>query len=133
MNSMHLITHSALPLQTTMKLGRDDLIALELQAGDSLRSDCGTLWLTVDGQPQDVLVDVGKVHTVQTEGTINVSALRSARMVVLGRQPLQWHRVGEQAQGPIGRGLAALRAGLAGVARHLQSTPLHAHARAQGR
>jgi hypothetical protein len=130
MNTLHLITTAAWPLQTSMKLGREDLIALELQAGDSLRSDCGTVWLTVDGQPQDVLVDAGELHTVKATGTVNVSALRSARLVVLGRRPLQWHRVGARAQDPIGRGLAALGDRLAAFARRLQSTPL---AQAQGR
>lgn len=130
MNTLHLITTPSWPLQTSMKLGREDLIALELQAGDSLRSECGTVWLTVDGQPQDVLVDAGKQHTVQTDGTVNVSALRTASLVVLGRRPLQWHHVSEQARGPVARGFDALRGRLASFARHLQSSPL---AQAQGR
>ena len=130
MNTLHLITTAAWPLQTSMKLGREDLIALELQAGDRLRSDCGTVWITVDGQPQDVLVDAGKLYTAETAGKVNVSALRSARLVVLGRKPLQWHRVGERAQGSFGRTLAALGDRLAARARRLQSTPL---AQAPGR
>jgi len=130
MNTTHLTALAAtLPLQTTMKLGRDDLIALQVQAGDRLRSDCGTLWITVDGQPQDVLIDAGKVHRVEAGGTVNVSALRSAHLVVLGRAPLQWRHVSDPAQGPIRRGFAALRDNVVHLARHLQSAPLHAAGR----
>lgn len=138
MSFMHLTAAPAasLPLHTSMNLGREDLIALELQPGDRLRSDCGTLWVTVDGQAQDVLLGAGRVHTVETGGQVHVSALRSARMVVLGRAPLQWHRVSAEVPGPIGRvaarAFAALRNGASRLARHLPSVqPLSARG-AQG-
>ncbi|HSW06248.1 DUF2917 domain-containing protein [Aquabacterium sp.] len=131
MNNTHLrvVSGKALPLHTSMALSQHDLIALELQAGDRLRSDCGTLWVTVDGQPEDVMVDAGHVHTIKAAGTVNVSALRSACLVVLGRAPLQWHRVSDQVKGPVGRALDAVRDGVLSLARHLQSPPQHAAGR----
>lgn len=131
MNSTHLkvVTGGAAPLHTAMALSQHDLIALELQAGDRVRSDCGTLWLTVDGQLDDVLVDVGQVHTVKAAATVNVSAMRQACLVVLGRAPLQWHRVGDRVRGPVGRAVSALRDSVVALARHLQSPPQHAAGR----
>lgn len=113
-------THStdrraALPSQTAMRLTREDLISLELQPGDSVRSDCGTLWITVDGEPQDVLLEPGETHTVSAAGRINVSALRSACLVVLGRAPLRWQRVGELGRGFGQRLVAALALAIHGA------------------
>ncbi|NRF71954.1 DUF2917 domain-containing protein [Aquincola sp. S2] len=100
MNTMHVISHrSELPATTAMRLGEADLIALDVQPGDRLRSDCGTLWITVDGEARDVLVSAGEVHTIEAAGRINVSALRSANLVVLGQAPLRWRRVSEAGRG----------------------------------
>ncbi len=116
-------------LHSAMTLGRGDLVALELQPGDRLRSDCGTLWLTVDGEQRDVLVDVGQVHRAERAGIVNVSALRDGCLVVLSRQPLRWHRVGAVNGNWLGRLLASLGETLATLARHLQSAPQHAAGR----
>lgn len=134
MNATHLkVVHPARPrtpaLHSAMTLGREDLIALELQPGDRLRSDCGTLWITVDGEQRDVLVEVGQVHRAERAGTVNVSALRDGCLVVLSRQPLRWHRVGASGSNWLSRVSASFTQALATLARHLQSAPQHAAGR----
>lgn len=134
MNATHLkVVHPTRPrtpaLHSAMTLGREDLIALELQPGDRLRSDCGTLWLTVDGEQRDVLVEAGQVHRAERAGIVNVSALREACLVVLSRQPLRWHRVSAMGSGWLSRALAGLSSAMATLVRHLQSPPQHAAGR----
>ncbi len=105
MSTMHFISDASLALttHTAMKLSSHDLIALQLRPGDRLRSDCGTLWLTVDGDLHDVLLEAGSVHTALQGATVNVSAMRTACLVVLGRAPLRWKRVGANGRGLLRR------------------------------
>jgi hypothetical protein len=111
MNLMHVIPNRGeLPSTTAMRLQASDLIALDLQAGDRLRSDAGTVWITVDGEPDDLMLTPGEVHTVETDSRLNVSALRSASLVVLGRAPLRWQRAGDAARGVADRIADAFRA-----------------------
>ncbi|WP_284619028.1 DUF2917 domain-containing protein [Aquabacterium humicola] len=111
MNLMHVIPNRGeLPSTTAMRLQSSDLIALDLQAGDRLRSDAGTLWITVDGEPDDLMLQAGDVHTVAADSRLNVSALRSASLVVLGRGPLRWQRASEAGRGVADRIADAFRA-----------------------
>ena len=116
MNTAHFTDEPTLALstQTAMSLSSRDLIALQLQPGDRLRSDCGTLWITVDGDLHDVLLEAGGVHKVRQGGTVKVSALHTACLVVLGRAPLQWRRAGAGTPGPFRRAAGALADALAG-------------------
>ena len=74
MNTAHFTAEPTLALstQTAMSLSSRDLIALQLQPGDRLRSDCGTLWITVDGDLHDVLLEAGGVHKVRQIGRAHV-------------------------------------------------------------
>ena len=58
MTATHLYSTGdrAMSAHTALCLGRSDLLRLPLQAGDSLRSERGTVWITVDGLPQDILL-----------------------------------------------------------------------------
>ena len=66
MTATHLYStrEGALTARTALCLGRSDLLAVPLQAGDSLRSERGTVWITVDGRPQDILLEPGHEHVV---------------------------------------------------------------------
>ena len=89
---------AALTARTALCLGRSDLLAVPLQAGDSLRSGRGTVWMTVDGLPQDILLEPGQKHVVPDAVAVNVSALHSACASVRSARPLVWQRVTRQAR-----------------------------------
>ena len=99
MTATHLYStrEGALTARTALCLGRSDLLAVPLQAGDSLRSERGTVWITVDGLPQDILLEPGQAHVVAEAGAVNVSALHSACVSVRSTEPLAWRRISPQA------------------------------------
>ena len=107
MTATHLYStrDQALQAHTALCLGRSDLLSLAVQAGDSLRGERGTVWITVDGQPQDILLEPGQAHVVQTPGALNVSALHSGCVSVRSASPLAWRRVSPQ-DGPAWAGQA---------------------------
>lgn len=100
MTTTQLYSHrdGALAACTSLSLDRVDLLALPLQAGDRLRSEHGTVWITVDGQPQDILLAPGQTHVVPEAGAVNVSALGSACVQVRSAAPLAWRRVSPRAR-----------------------------------
>lgn len=98
MSQLHATSiRAALPVTTTLRLGASDLVAFDVLPGDRLRSDCGTVWITIDGEQRDLLVEAGQVHTVDEAARLHVSALHVARLVVIGRAPAHWHREGASA------------------------------------
>ena len=113
MTATHLYStqEGALAARTALCLGRSDLLSLPLQAGDSLRSERGTVWITVDGLPQDILLEPGQAHVVPAAVAVNVSALGSACVSVRSEAPLAWRRISPHA-GPawVGRAQRALGA-----------------------
>lgn len=99
-----------LPVRTVLQLRATAMLSLPLQAGDQLRGERGTVWVTIDGQLQDILLEPGQTYAVEQTGALNVtalnvSALDSACVSVLGRAPLAWRRVRPEAA----HGWAALR------------------------
>jgi len=90
------------PVRTSLQLGAHDMLSLRLRAGDQLRGERGTVWITQDGQLADILLAPGDCHQVAQDGALNVSALRggsldaapgSACVSVAGRAPLAWQRI----------------------------------------
>ena len=84
---------AALSARTTLGLSDHDLLALTVQAGDQLRGERGTVWITIDGQAQDILLEPGEMLQVSQAGQLNVSALHSGCVSVLAARPLAWQRV----------------------------------------
>ena len=64
--------HAALTARTSLGLSDHDLLALTVQAGDPLRGERGTVWITIDGQPQDILLEAGEMLQVSQAGQLNV-------------------------------------------------------------
>ena len=85
--------HAALTARTSLGLSDHDLLALTVQAGDPLRGKRGTVWITIDGQPQDILLEAGEMLQVSQAGQLNVSALHSGCVSVLAARPLAWRRI----------------------------------------
>ena len=89
------------PVRTTLQLGAHDMLSVQLRAGDQLRGERGTVWITEDGRLDDILLAPGDCHRVAQDGALNVSALRggsewvpgSACVSVAGRAPLTWQHI----------------------------------------
>lgn len=91
-----------LPVRTTLQLRATAMLSLPLQAGDQLRGERGTVWVTIDGQLQDILLEAGQTYQVPAAGAHNVTALKlsaldTACVSVLGRAPLTWRRARPEA------------------------------------
>ena len=78
------------------EIGRRDDVELELQdhaawsarvprAGLEVRCGSGTVLVTVEGDPEDHVLEAGGVLSVQRRGRLAVWALASARVTVRGR------------------------------------------------
>jgi len=63
----------------------DGTLSLQVRPGDLLRSDAGTVWLTVDGQGQDILLLPGQSHRMDTDAVVHVSGFGPASLAVIGR------------------------------------------------
>ena len=55
------------------------------------------MWITVDGLPQDILLEPGQAHVVPAAVAVNVSALDSACVSVRSVAPLAWRRISPNA------------------------------------
>jgi Protein of unknown function (DUF2917) len=96
----------------TATLRKGQLLALDGRHG--LRIDCraGSLWITEDGEPDDVVLEAGQSHSVSGRQRVLVQALGPARLAVrppasaAGSSWRAWLR-----QRWPGLGLGALRSG----------------------
>jgi len=59
--------------------------AHRIDAGKGLRVQCltGTLWLTQDNDPRDIVLEAGDGATIERDGMSIVSALSDAQFVLL--------------------------------------------------
>ncbi|EWS55981.1 MULTISPECIES: DUF2917 domain-containing protein [unclassified Methylibium] len=76
--------------RTEIRLDDQHLLTLSVRAGDLLRSAGGTVWATVDGEPDDILLAPGDVHVLTRECELRVSAFGHARLEVYGHGPLHY-------------------------------------------
>ena len=76
--------------RTEIRLDEQHLLTLSVRKGDLLRSAGGTVWATVDGEPDDILLAPGDVHVLPRDCELRVSAFGHARLEVYGHGPLQY-------------------------------------------
>jgi hypothetical protein len=69
-----------------------DLRSLRVHVGDLLRSEEGMVWVTFEGQSQDILLKPGQVHQVAADSTLHASAFSAARLSVIGHETACPHR-----------------------------------------
>lgn len=74
--------------RTEIRLDEQHLVTLSVRAGDLLRGGDGTVWATVDGEPDDILLEPGDMHVAPRDGKLRVSAFGHARLEIYGRAPL---------------------------------------------
>jgi uncharacterized protein (AIM24 family) len=62
-----------------MKLRRDDLWKFELRHGEiPIRCEQGSVWITREGSPRDVVLPAGRKFNVDGNGLVIVSAMTDA-------------------------------------------------------
>lgn len=72
MSVVHADAESA---QVVWPLRRRDLLTLQLQPGERLRCHRGTVWCTVDGAFEDVVLEAGDVYEAPVRQRLYVSGL----------------------------------------------------------
>ncbi|MDO9074751.1 MAG: DUF2917 domain-containing protein [Rubrivivax sp.] len=76
--------------RTEIRLDDQRLLTLSLRAGDLLRAEGGTVWATVDGERDDIVLEPGDVHAVPRDCELRVSAFGQARLEIYGHGPLHY-------------------------------------------
>lgn len=63
-------------------------LVLTLGEGDIVRADGGIVWATVDGELQDIMLNVGDTYLVPRAQRMRFGGYDDARMSVISRAPL---------------------------------------------
>jgi len=75
---MRLATHRP----TTTRLAHRKILDLRNRTGDRVECLDGSVWITQDGDPRDVILGAGESFTLDRPGTALVYALEDARVDV---------------------------------------------------
>jgi len=63
------------PLPTRARLERHDFLHFSGHRALRLQADCGTLWVTLDGEPEDIEIDAGHSRDFDGRAAITVGSL----------------------------------------------------------
>ena len=100
--------------RTEIRLDEHSLLTLSVRAGDLLRNDGGTVWATIDGELEDILLGPGDVYAVPRDREIHVSGFEHVRLEIYGHGPLQYEVARLQ---PASRGTSSIWQALVGTMR----------------
>ena len=76
---------SATPAPQRLNKGATTWIAQPL--GRTIRCEAGTLWLTFDGEPLDLILEAGQSHRCDKASKLGIHAMTAARVSVGFRAP----------------------------------------------
>lgn len=62
-------------LPTPTRLGRQDFLRFDDHRARRLQADCGTLWVTLDGEPADIEIAAGHSHVFDGRAALTVGTL----------------------------------------------------------
>ena len=79
MNLEHAVTITNLPIRA--RLGRADFLHFKRQHPLRLRADRGSLWVTLDGHPEDIEIEPGKSREFDGQSALTVGALGGEAIV----------------------------------------------------
>lgn len=68
------------PAMTPLALGRAATRWLRRPRGWVVDCEAGTLWLTHDGEPRDIVLEAGQSHRCDHDGRLAIHALDDARL-----------------------------------------------------
>ncbi|MEW6704289.1 MAG: DUF2917 domain-containing protein [Pseudomonadota bacterium] len=74
---------NALHAAVLWPLGRNDLLTLGLQAGERVRCDRGTVWVTLDGNAEDLVLAAGEEYRAPHAQVLHASGLGQGPLAVL--------------------------------------------------
>lgn len=70
--------------RATITLRKSDVLHLGTARGRRIESVLGRVWITLDGDPRDIVLDPGEGFTVESDRDVLISTLRAdARFVLL--------------------------------------------------
>ena len=72
-----------LTLASTL-LRKGDILRLRHAQGQRIEALSGSVWITIDGDARDIVLDAQQGFSIDRDGDALVSALSDARIVVLG-------------------------------------------------
>jgi hypothetical protein len=73
MNQEHAMSTPSLPTPT--RLGRHDFLRFDDHRARRLQADCGTLWVTLDGETADIEIDAGQCRVFDGHAALTVGSL----------------------------------------------------------
>jgi hypothetical protein len=85
---------SELTVHTGLAVDAHEMLRLALARGDHVRADAGTVWITIDGRVEDIVLGAGEVYTAPEDVAVNATGLNAGRLTVLGHRPLRWQQAG---------------------------------------
>lgn len=83
------------PVAALSALRKGELLRLDGRRGLRITSRRGSLWLTQDGDPNDVVLDPGQAHCLEADGPVLIQALDRACVSVdaaASAPPSRWAR-----------------------------------------
>ena len=75
------------PAAALSALRKGELLRLEGRRGLRITSRRGSLWLTQDGDPNDVVLDPGEAHRLEADGPVLIQELDRACVSVDAAEP----------------------------------------------
>ena len=72
-------------------LAAGDVLALDDIEGASIKVRCGTLWITQEGDPQDVVLQAGERFVVRRAGRTLIQAFDPAWVSIREAANVQYH------------------------------------------
>jgi hypothetical protein len=64
-------------------VGKSEVFRLGGARGRRIESVLGSVWITIDGDPRDIVLDTGEGFSVDRDGDMLISALRADARIVL--------------------------------------------------
>lgn len=80
-------------LTSRARLGRHDFLRFDDHRARRLHADCGTLWVTLDGELQDIEIDAGHSRDFDGRAALTVGSMGGSavlRAQALPAQPGGW-------------------------------------------
>lgn len=86
---MNILYIPGCPTAALSGLLKGDLLRLAGRRGQRISSRRGTLWLTQDGDPDDIVLGPGESHTLDADGPVLIQALDRASVSVQPPTPMR--------------------------------------------
>ena len=69
--------------RAAVTIHRTDVLRLAAQRGRRIESVLGRVWITIDDDPRDIVLDAGEGFSVDRDSGVMISALRGDARVIL--------------------------------------------------